>query len=288
MPNAGGRLLFGSRDGRSQPGLFHDFVLGHNRRSPDGSFTVEPRQSGDDTVTFDTSCYYSDHVSQFLPEDKRRYLVGENDDLSQGNFSQYAGPDCGGGYHDPVDCLQPDGSGYFIISAADYSPEDIKLLEEANPPMEPAAHTFFSNSDPISIGAQLLPTFATGGQPWQMAAALDWLAKTVTGTEAKCFESVLVPGTSLPPTTAPTAHEGGKKRWFAGISWGPFCVIAISPLVLGLLLGWACALARKPRVVGDSSLAGRALWHTTKPTQRGYEPPVIMAQKQKISIVNAV
>ena len=95
---------------------------------------------------------------------KRRLIAGADDQTFKGvfQFEDVSGADlCNGA----DDCIQPDGSGYYLVPSK--------------------THSFYRD------GRDLDAVFETGDQPWSMGSNLDWLATAARPS-----------GTSLPPPSA--------------------------------------------------------------------------------------
>ena len=100
-------------------------------------------------------------------EQKRRVIAGASDQTFKGvfQFEQTSGVDCNGAN----DCLQPDGSGYYLV------------------PGKP--HTFYRD------GLVFDSAFESSNAPWSMGPNLDWLAAVATLT-------AMVESDPSPPTPA--------------------------------------------------------------------------------------
>jgi hypothetical protein len=120
-----------------------------------------------------TDCYEASEVDAHIGKDKRRMLIGANDILN-GKDADYdmMGPQLFSGYYActgveaPINCIQPDGSGYYVIGESEYALSD--------PAMSKAGHTFFADND--SDEQDMLTTFVNGTMEWNMRPTLDWLA----------------------------------------------------------------------------------------------------------------
>lgn len=131
----------------------------------------------DTTAKDSCACVTAAVVDKHIPKTKRRMVVGEADDLNSLNspkdmkgppvFSSYT---CEGPA--PINCIQSDGSGYYVIAKTEYTAAD----KEVTPPDHIAGHPFFNTKDPVGFYAQLVPSFKAGSKPWHMKPMLDWLA----------------------------------------------------------------------------------------------------------------
>jgi pimeloyl-ACP methyl ester carboxylesterase len=136
-----------------------------------------------DRFRFDTKCVGNAQISKHLPQSKRRYTNGEADNLSRSNQSNdNKGLEDFSGYlckttETPINCMQDDGSGYYIVSATEYTDEDMKVVFDTSH-HKVAGHNFFGSSDPVSEESVFLPSFKDGSAPWTMKPMLDWLAAT--------------------------------------------------------------------------------------------------------------
>ena len=121
----------------------------------------------------------------YRPQDILRVVAGVNDDLfsHQNQMAYHTGYDCG----DAVDCLQADGSGYYLVR----SPE--------NPTGERDGREFYANLDAFTTH------FEYGAYPWALEANLDWLACKAA---ARACEASPPPPHSPPPPSTTLALEG--------------------------------------------------------------------------------
>lgn len=138
-------------------------------------------------VRFNQSCLQDESMSKHVPRARRRYVDGSRDKLI-GHYRQalsfYSGYHCENNTF-PINCLQPDGSGYYIVSLSQYTAADEK--SEHRLPLHYvdgtpfhrslAGHNFFSNTRPIDKEGKLLPTFKEGNSPWCFKPSFGWLAK---------------------------------------------------------------------------------------------------------------
>ena len=121
-----------------------------------------------------TGCYEAEEVDAHIGRDKRRMLIGANDGLNSKDADyDMMGPRIFSGYYScltgveaPVNCIQPDGSGYYVIGESEYADSDPEITK--------AGHTFFAYNDSTEQG--LLTTFVNGTMEWNMRPTLDWLA----------------------------------------------------------------------------------------------------------------
>lgn len=133
-------------------------------------------------------CYAQAPCLQFqAPTDKtKQRLVTGADDLYVGGGSPsqiqadlklMSDYDCGL----ETNCLQPDGSGYYIVDTSDYK----------NATCDKAYHSLFTTEQEVRDKAELLCDFLSGSE-WGLASSFDWLAKTTSGnareTPALTFE----------------------------------------------------------------------------------------------------
>ena len=138
----------------------------------------------------------STHPTQTQQKDYRdksiyRVISGVNDEIfgHQQQMHYHTGYNCGYEH----DCLQADGSGYYLIRAAE------------NPQGDADGHNFFRN------GNSLTTYFQNGAYPWSMNPNLDWLAPRARG------ENML--GYGIPPPPADAAAAGRRR----GIAEGELC-----------------------------------------------------------------
>lgn len=149
-----------------------------------------PHAPGLKLVTFNQSCLEDASLSKHVPRTRRRYIDGSGDALIGAYhkaLQQYSGYHCENKTF-PINCIQPDGSGYYIVSPKQYEPADIKLehkvLEDHKAKQgvvkkhNVADHNFFGDMRPIKRTGELLPSFENGHEPWCMHPSLDWLAAT--------------------------------------------------------------------------------------------------------------
>jgi hypothetical protein len=120
----------------------------------------------------------------YRTKDILRVVAGVNDDLfsHQSQMIYHTGYNCG----DAVDCLQADGSGYYLVR----SPE--------NPTGERDGREFYSNLNAFTTN------FEYGAYAWAMTANLDWLAGKATGQSYTASS----PPPSPPPPSTDLALEG--------------------------------------------------------------------------------
>jgi len=124
------------------------------------------------------------NIEPYLPKNKRRYILGEGDiyyawepiDGSNGfkpsleeaitNNKILSGYDC----EDNRDCIQEDGSGYFVTTTEDCVP----VPREACPPFGVPNHTNWAGGKTSDIA--IAPWFDNDSD-WGVRASLDWLAE---------------------------------------------------------------------------------------------------------------
>jgi len=117
------------------------------------------------------------------PKSKRRIFIGEKDGHFGGNGSVNSGSQAGvianalhmSGYNGTctettLDCIQPDGSGYYVATTADTGIADMN-------------HFWFLGLNifsPDLIGLNPVFEYADESKPWGAAANFDWLAHAAT------------------------------------------------------------------------------------------------------------
>lgn len=135
-------------------------------------------------------CLKDTEVSQTLTRDNRRYVVsgydiefGAETGWTGLNITQQqaamAGVDCG---PENGNCLQEDGSGYFIIYEENCGGCETYFREGC----EGCDHTFFYDGyteDPSDLHDRFVRTC----EPWGMKAGLDWLAATAASATSTDF-----------------------------------------------------------------------------------------------------
>lgn len=124
------------------------------------------------------SCVTAANVDKFIPKEKRRTVVGALDDLNSGEKElDMKGPQVFSGYTcnsstAPINCIQSDGSGYYVIAKSEYTAEDKRVTDPENI----AGHPFFDTKDPVADLTKLVPSFKTGNKLWHMKPMFDWLS----------------------------------------------------------------------------------------------------------------
>lgn len=158
-----------------------------------GDFAVIHHPPGHELVIFKQDCMEDENLSKHVPRSKRRYLDGMLDSLvdpSHDALAYYSGYWCDN-TSSPIDCIQPDGSGYYMVAPGQYSEAD-KKSEKRYPttyvgglPMVKtvAGHNFFSDTRPIDKEGKLLPSFKHGTEPWCFKPSFGWLAKAALTSE---------------------------------------------------------------------------------------------------------
>jgi len=141
------------------------------------------------TAKPDMACVLGTAVDTKISKQKRRMVVGQYDGLNSLDaeldmkgptaFSSYT---CEGD-HAPIDCIQSDGSGYYVIAKTEYTDAD----KEETPPENLAGHPFFNTKDPVGFHTKLVPSFASGTKPWHMHTMFDWLAAAARKTDNATF-----------------------------------------------------------------------------------------------------
>jgi acetyl esterase/lipase len=123
-------------------------------------------------------CLFDDHISKFLPRSKRRYTNGEADEMSHRNeekdnlgLEDFSGHTCNASSA-PVNCIQKDGSGYYIVCEKEYDKESRAAIRSG----KIAGHNFFSNQEEVTEDSFLLPGYKHGTAAWNLKPSLDWLA----------------------------------------------------------------------------------------------------------------
>lgn len=121
----------------------------------------------------DTQCIMDASISKQLPRSKRRYVNSERgglDAIDRKNdnrgMMQYSGYACGD--DSQIDCIQADGSGYYIVPEREY--------DEATDHHAAASRDFFVGRHPIREAAALPPRYKNCGAQWCMQPSLNWLA----------------------------------------------------------------------------------------------------------------
>jgi hypothetical protein len=140
---------------------------------------------------FESDCILDEGMSKYVPRAKRRYLDGMYDKFVgwyHSALQRFSGVHCQN-TSAPINCIQPDGSGYYIISPMEYTEEDDK--EEHKYPLRYAdgvplqrmlaSHNFYSDNRPIANPGNLLPSFKYGSMPWCFHPSFDWLASAARG-----------------------------------------------------------------------------------------------------------
>lgn len=118
------------------------------------------------------SCIDGPALDENLPRSKRRYIIGEDDyitgggpDMVYGENKQMSGYDCGASN----DCLQLDGSGYYIVKGSEFEKATCTVAD----------HAIFWTGDNAHNGP-LTCDFVQGSHNWSMTENFDWLAKAAT------------------------------------------------------------------------------------------------------------
>ncbi|CAE8586989.1 unnamed protein product [Polarella glacialis] len=170
-------------------------------------------------------CLYNAQMSNGgLNKAKRRYIIG-NDDLIIGgspannlqSMKGISGYDCG----DSLDCIQVDGSGFFIIKGADYK----------NATCDKVGHSLYGTIDPINSDAQLVCDWLSP-EKFALAANFDWLAATAMTSGA-------------PPTQVSLTFEGNPIPCAAScpaedLDVCKFIELAMMTLIGGVVGGVVC------------------------------------------------
>jgi len=121
------------------------------------------------------ACLEDPGISQFLPKSKRRYLVGGADRFFVNGtpffgLKEYSGYDC----NQSFDCIQPDGSGYYITQPEDYTQEDRDMW---NGTINFGGHYLHTHNPPHTKNdTQFLPSFLNESNKWSLQSSFDWLA----------------------------------------------------------------------------------------------------------------
>lgn len=184
-------------------------------RNYDGTY-IPPRQA--------LTCLADAAVSAHLPRSKRRAVVGENDEwfgiaptpprvLAQ--HRALSGYDCGA----RRDCIQPDGSGFYVVSAAESGTD--------------GGHAFWR------AGPQLHPTFERCSASWCMRPSLDWLA---AAARLQPDEEV-----GREDLAAACCSSAAAERWAGGV--------AAALAVVGALGFGLRRARRRKREAGDGGFA---------------------------------
>jgi len=148
-----------------------------------GVYTIEGARVTWPSGSGSTMCD-NENIAPHLPQNRRRYILGEGDqyyawepiDGSDGykpsledaikNNKILSGYDCG----ENRDCIQPDGSGYFVTTTEDCVPD----ARTACPLFGVPNHTNWAGGkkqdDPV-----IAPWFDANSS-WGVTASLDWLA----------------------------------------------------------------------------------------------------------------
>lgn len=114
------------------------------------------------------------------PRNKRRIFIGDKDGHFAGNGKvnsgtaeeaienalHMSGYDDGTCTQETLDCIQPDGSGYYVATTADTGIPDMN-------------HYWFMSFYPV-FGLNPVFEYADASAPWGATANLDWLAKAAT------------------------------------------------------------------------------------------------------------
>lgn len=158
------------------------------------------------------------HVSTYLPRSKRRllnafddYIVGGFVHIHENNVrtaQRIAGYDC----QDDFDCLQGDGSGYYLVSHSDFRQA---ACEEGS-----ISHSFFFSDgrtqDNSVNGDTLFLCDFLSDAPWALPASLDWLARAARSD-------------GVQPPAAPLDYMGSDMR-------ASMCLKACPPEDAGLAM----------------------------------------------------
>jgi hypothetical protein len=152
----------------------------------------------------DYSCLEDTFMNQYLSKTKRRFLNGYNDGLFKNGspmfgMKEISGYDCGTSY----DCIQEDGSGWFIIQDSDFTQADRDAyLFAAFEAM--GGHYPTVNFMPMNATTAWLPSYESGNLKWSMPVIFTWLAGAANVTSAY--------PTPAPPTTAPLTASGASGK----------------------------------------------------------------------------
>lgn len=145
---------------------------------------------------WNNTCLLDKALSSHLPKCKRRYVDGAADTYFTRHhqaLQSYSGYHCGNAVA-PVNCIQEDGSGYYIVAKSQYAHADKKMERDAGDIVHShvAGHNFFGSTDPVTKSSVLLPSFAEGSAPWCMKPNLDWLAAAATSRD--CLKAATTSG----------------------------------------------------------------------------------------------
>jgi len=132
----------------------------------------------------DLTCILDASMSLHVPRSKRLYINGEWDKLSNTSatvhddkaLEPYSGVHCNAD-RTPINCIQPDGSGYYIVAPSEYTDEDKAAIHPGDKGKHKlATHQYFIRDDPVFPDSELMPSYKHGSLPWHMKPTLDWLA----------------------------------------------------------------------------------------------------------------
>jgi dienelactone hydrolase len=152
-------------------------------------------------------CVEAIEVDKKISKEKRRMLIGAKDDLNGLAVAlDMKGPQAFSGYTcdattAPIDCIQTDGSGYYVFAESEYTTSD--------PAIAKATHGFFGSADPVVVGVTLLDTFKNGAMKWNMVPTFNWLSEAarVTTVEPTTVEPTTVEPSSASSTASSIATE---------------------------------------------------------------------------------
>lgn len=171
------------------------------------------------------SCVDGPALDENLPSSKRRYIIGEDDwitgggpDVVYGENKRMSGYDCGA----LSDCLQPDGSGYYIVKASEFKEATCTVADHA---------IFWTGANAHS--GPLTCDFVRGSHNWSMAENFDWLAKAATPA------NFIVPAVGIDFKGSPTPCDAACN---AEVGQGLCDLRALFNLlfILGVILGGCC------------------------------------------------
>eukprot|EP00928_Gymnodinium_smaydae_P049683 TRINITY_DN3336_c0_g1_i11.p1 TRINITY_DN3336_c0_g1~~TRINITY_DN3336_c0_g1_i11.p1 ORF type:complete len:606 (-),score=100.70 TRINITY_DN3336_c0_g1_i11:262-2055(-) len=118
-------------------------------------------------------CISSPRLSAHIEKSKRRIVNGVNDECFvnhnvMAQMRSLSGYDfCNGN-----DCLQRDGSGFYLVSPSDYTMGEVSS--------NVATHLFFRTG--TDTQSTLFPSFTEQPDPWALTSNMDWLARAAVGS----------------------------------------------------------------------------------------------------------
>lgn len=119
-------------------------------------------------------CFHYTFKDRRMSNQKRRLIVSSRDEMRVNMFSSYSAQQAVSGYDcgKERDCLQPDGSGYYMTDGSEYGKR--KYFAAIGQLAPTPHHCFFYET---GCEGDFSRQFQESSSPWALKAGLDWLAK---------------------------------------------------------------------------------------------------------------